>query len=179
MNLATKLTMLRIVMIPLFMIFVLADIPYGKLIAAAIFVLASVTDAADGYIARKRQEVTNLGKLLDPLADKLLVAAALISLVEIGLIPSWIAVVIIGREFLVTGLRGVAAAEGVVIAASNPAKLKTIFQIVALTMLLLDEYFLALTGFSPGVWVLYLALIFTIYTGFDYVLKTFAQIKMT
>ncbi|MCL1804453.1 MAG: CDP-diacylglycerol--glycerol-3-phosphate 3-phosphatidyltransferase [Clostridiales bacterium] len=179
MNLANKLTILRIAMIPVFMIFALADMPYGRLVAAAVFVLASVTDAMDGYIARKRKEITNLGKLMDPLADKLLVAAALVALVQAGLISSWFAVIIIGREFLVTGLRGIAAAEGIVIAASNLAKLKTIIQIVALSMLLLDEYFLALAGFSPGIWALYLAVIFTVYTGYDYVVKTFAQIKMS
>jgi len=179
MNLANKLTLARILLIPLFMVFMLADIPHGKLIAAVIFALASVTDAADGYIARKRKEITNLGKLMDPLADKLLVTAALVGLVQIGLISTWIAIIIIGREFLVTGLRGVAAAEGIVIAASNPAKLKTIFQIIALTTLLLDEYIRMLAGFSPGIWILYLAVIFTVYTGYDYVVKTFTKIKMT
>ena len=178
MNLANKLTLLRIALIPLFMVFVLAKIPFGNLIASVVFILAAITDGLDGYVARKRKEITNLGKLLDPLADKLLVTAALVALVQIGRISSWIAIVIIGREFLVTGLRGVAAAEGIVIAASNPAKLKTIIQIVALSMLLLDDYFLAVAGFSPGIWVLYIALAFTVYTGFDYVIKTFAKIKM-
>jgi CDP-diacylglycerol--glycerol-3-phosphate 3-phosphatidyltransferase len=179
MNLANKLTFLRILLIPVFMWFVLMDMPYGKTLAAAIFLLAAVTDSLDGYVARKRNEITNLGKLLDPLADKLLVAAALILLVEIGRIPSWIAIIIIGREFLVTGLRGVAAAEGIVIPASNPAKIKTVVQIAALALLLLDDYFLALAGFSPGVWMLYLALIFTVYTGCEYMVQTFAEIKMT
>jgi CDP-diacylglycerol--glycerol-3-phosphate 3-phosphatidyltransferase len=161
------------------MIFVLAGIPHGHFIAAVIFVLAAATDGLDGYVARKRKEITNMGKLLDPLADKLLVAAALISLVETGQIPTWIAVVIIGREFLVTGLRGVAAAEGLVIAASNLAKMKTIIQIAALAVLLVDEYLKAMIGFSPGNWLLYIALFFTVYSGCDYMVKTFAKIKMT
>jgi CDP-diacylglycerol--glycerol-3-phosphate 3-phosphatidyltransferase len=157
----------------------LMDIPYGKAIAAVVFLLAAATDGLDGYVARKRNEITNLGKLLDPLADKLLVAAALILLVGTGRISSWIAVIIIGREFLVTGLRGIAAAEGVVIPASNSAKIKTVVQIVALALLLLDEFFVALAGFSPGIWVLYLALAFTVYTGYEYMIQTFAEIKMT
>ena len=179
MTLANKLTLIRIVLIPVFIVFVLADIPYGRLIAAAIFLLAAATDSLDGYIARKRHEVTNMGKLLDPLADKLLVTAALVTLVETGQVASWIAVLIIGREFLVTGLRGIAAAEGLVIAASIVAKWKTVAQIVALSLLLLEEYFLAFTGFAPGIWVLYLALLFTLYSGYDYLVKTFTEIKMS
>jgi len=179
MNLANKLTMLRILLIPLVMFFVLWDFPYGKLISAIIFLCAAFTDGLDGYIARKRKEITNMGKLLDPLADKLLVAAALVSLVEIGQIPAWTAIVIIGREFLVTGLRGIAAAEGLVIAASNLAKIKTVFQIAALSALLLDEYVASVLGFSPGQWLLYLAVLLTVYTGYDYLVKTFTGIKMT
>ena len=182
MNLANKLTMLRILLIPLFIVFMLMDFPYGQYLAAFVFISAAVTDGLDGYIARKRKEITNLGKLLDPLADKLLVSAALICFVETGKISSWIAIVIIGREFLVTGLRGVAAAEGIVIAASAVAKVKTIVQIVALAMLMLDDLILQITGisrFSPGIWTLYLAVVFTVYSGYDYVVKTFAKIKMT
>ena len=178
MNLANKLTILRIALIPLFIWVVLSGMAYGRLVAALVFALASVTDAIDGYIARKRNETTNLGKLLDPLADKLLVSAALIALVQIGLVSTWAAVLIVGREFLVTGLRGIAATDGIVIAASNPAKLKTVFQVAAMIMLLLDDYFLAFVGCSPGIWLLYLASILTVYTGYDYVAKTFAQIKM-
>jgi len=179
MNLANKLTLIRIMMIPVFIVFVLTDLPYGNLYAAIVFLLASATDAIDGYIARKRKEVTNLGMLLDPLADKLLVTAALVTLVSTGQISSWIAIVIIGREFLVTGLRGIAAAENIVIAASNSAKLKTIVQISAVSLLLIDEYIVAYLGFSPGQWMLYLAVAFTLYTGYDYVVKTFSRIKMT
>jgi CDP-diacylglycerol--glycerol-3-phosphate 3-phosphatidyltransferase len=157
----------------------LAGIPYGKALAAAMFLVAAATDGLDGYVARKRNEVTNLGKLLDPLADKLLVASALVLFVEMGSIPAWIAAVIIGREFLVTGLRGIAAAEGMVIPASDSAKLKTVAQIAALALLLLDEYCVAWIGFSLGLWMLYLALVFTVYTGGEYMVQTFAKIKMT
>jgi CDP-diacylglycerol--glycerol-3-phosphate 3-phosphatidyltransferase len=179
MNLANKLTMLRIILIPLFMVFALLDLPLGNLWAALLFLVAAGTDGLDGYVARKRKEITNLGKLLDPLADKMLVTAALITLVEMRRIPSWIAMVIISREFLVTGLRGVAAAEGIVIAASKLGKVKTVSQITALAALLLDDYFRLFRGFSPGLWLLYLALIFTVYSGYDYVVKTFQKIKMT
>jgi len=178
MNLANKLTVLRIALIPLFLAFVLSGLPYSDFVAEAIFLTAAVTDALDGYVARKRKEITNLGKLLDPLADKLLVAAAIICLVEIGRISTWVAVVIIGREFLVTGLRGVAATEGIVIAASKAAKFKTVIQIAALAMLIVDDFLIGLLGFSPGVWILYLAVALTVYSGIDYVVKTFARIKM-
>ncbi|MEL7623255.1 MAG: CDP-diacylglycerol--glycerol-3-phosphate 3-phosphatidyltransferase [Clostridiales bacterium] len=178
MNLANKLTLLRIILIPLFMVFALADFSHSDFWAALLFILAASTDGLDGYIARKRKEITNLGKLLDPLADKMLVTAALITLVEIGRIPSWISIVIIGREFLVTGLRGVSAAEGIVIAASKLGKLKTVIQIVALSALLLENYLTPFIGFSLGTWLLYLALIFTVYSGYDYVVKTFQKIKM-
>ena len=196
MNLANKLTMLRIVLIPLFMILALADYPFGRFWAAVVFVLAAATDGLDGYVARKRKEITNLGKLLDPLADKLLVAAALITMTQVGRIPSWITFAIIGREFLVTGLRGIASAEGLIIPASKLGKIKTVIQIVALTTVLLDDYvplivehvpifwifraefFFQEGRFLPGVWLLYAAVAFTLYSGLDYLIKTFAKIKM-
>jgi len=179
MNLANKLTMTRIALIPLFMICVLIDIPNGNIIATALFVLAAVTDFLDGYIARKRKQITNLGKLLDPLADKLLVSAGLVVLLETGDINSWIAILIIGREFLVTGLRGVAAAEGIVIAASKEAKVKTVIQIIAISLLLIEPLPTEILGFSPGIWALYVAVAFTVYTGYDYLVKTFAKINMS
>jgi len=137
MNLANKVTISRILLVPIFLLALIINIKYaeieiGKYIAALIFIIAASTDGIDGYIARKRQQVTTLGKFLDPLADKLLVTAALIWLVENADIPSWMAIIIIGREFIVTGVRLVAAGEGVVIAASIWGKLKTIIQIIAL-----------------------------------------------
>ena len=119
MNLANKLTMLRIFLVPIFLIFMaVKDIPYGKELATLIFILASLTDKLDGYIARSRNQITNFGKFMDPLADKLLVTAALVSLVELHIVPSWVAMIIIAREFAVSGLRTIAASEGKVIAAS-------------------------------------------------------------
>jgi CDP-diacylglycerol--glycerol-3-phosphate 3-phosphatidyltransferase len=137
--------------------------PLGDLLALLVFVVASVTDAADGYIARKRGMVTNLGKFIDPLADKILVTAVLVALVELQRLPAWIVVVVVSREFIVTGLRMVAAAEGVVIAASKGGKAKTVSQIVAISMMILD-----LPG---GIWVMWVAMILTVWSGMDYLIK--------
>lgn len=139
MNLANKLTILRIILVPFFLIFItIKDLPYGKFIAIVIFIAASITDKLDGYIARSRNQITRFGKFMDPLADKLLVTAALVSLVEYHIIPTWAAMIIIAREFAVTGLRSVAAAEGIVIAASPWGKAKTVTQIVAIILALLN-----------------------------------------
>lgn len=125
MNLANKLTLIRIFLVPVFLVFIaVKDIPYGSFIATFIFILASLTDKLDGYIARSRNQITNFGKFMDPLADKLLVTAALISLVDLQVVPGWAAVVIIAREFAVSGLRSIAAAQGRVIAASWWGKIK-------------------------------------------------------
>ena len=130
MNLANKLTIIRIFLVPIFLIFIaVKDIPYGKTIATAIFIIAALTDKLDGYIARSRNQITRFGKFMDPLADKLLVTAALISLVELQVISTWVAMVIIAREFAVTGLRAVAAAEGIVIAASPLGKAKPLHKL--------------------------------------------------
>lgn len=138
MNLANKLTLLRIFLVPIFLIFFMVHIPYGTIIATIIFILASVTDKLDGHIARSRNQVTKFGKLMDPLADKLLVTSALISLVELKVIPGVIAIIIIARELAVTSLRSIAASEGIVLAASKWGKLKTFIQIVAIILCLLE-----------------------------------------
>jgi CDP-diacylglycerol--glycerol-3-phosphate 3-phosphatidyltransferase len=122
MNLPNRITLARIVLVPIFLLILSVKIKYGHFLAAAVFILAASTDGLDGYLARKRNQVTKLGKFMDPLADKLLVSAALISLVELGKISAWVAFIIIGREFAVTGLRSIAAAEGVVISASRLGK---------------------------------------------------------
>lgn len=139
----------------------------SELIATLIFVLAAVTDGLDGYIARKKKIVTSLGKFLDPLADKLLITAALISLVEMHRLEAWIAIVIISREFAVTGLRLIAAAEGQVIVASALGKLKTIIQIVAVVSLMLNNFPFFIFS-STMVW---LAIFITIFSGLDYFYK--------
>lgn len=138
MNLANKLTLLRIFLVPIFLIFFVAHIPYGTIIATVVFILASITDKLDGYIARSRNQVTKFGKLMDPLADKLLVTAALVSLVELQIIPGVVAIIIIARELAVTSLRSIAASEGIVLAASKWGKMKTAIQIVAIILCLLE-----------------------------------------
>ena len=181
MNLANKITLSRVLMVPVFLFFLLTDLfPYKEFIAAAIFILAASTDGLDGYFARKRKQVTNFGKFMDPLADKLLVTAALISLVGMGRLDAIIAIIIIGREFIVTGLRLLAVNEGVVIAASIWGKIKTISQIIAIVALLLDKlltYTMGLLVIVQGVSInlndvlMWIALAFTVYSGFDYINK--------
>lgn len=169
MNLANKLTILRILLVPVFMIFLLNKFPYGVTIAAGIFIIAAITDSLDGYIARKKNMVTNFGKFMDPLADKLLVSAALISLVQMGRVPAWIVVVIIAREFTISILRAVAAAEGVVIAASWWGKAKTITQIIAIIAMLLNNFPFNYINFPFDILMMYVAVIFTIVSGVDYI----------
>lgn len=172
MNLANKITVARIFLVPVFMLVLLTRIPmYGDYLAALVFVIAASTDGLDGYIARSRKQVTNLGKFMDPLADKLLISAALISMVELGSIRAWVAMVIIGRELAVTGLRSIAASEGVIIAASKLGKYKTVSQIVAIVVLLLHDFPFSLWHISLGQFLLYIAVGFTIASGVDYFLK--------
>lgn len=171
MNIANKLTILRIILIPIFMIFLIFDIEYGQFFAAIIFVVASITDYLDGYFARNMNLVTKFGKFMDPLADKLLVSAAFITLTEMGRISSWIAVLIVAREFVITGLRVLAASEGITIAASWWGKLKTISQMIAITLLLIDNFPFSLINFPLDQITLALAVIFTLISGFDYIYK--------
>ncbi len=168
MNLANRLTMIRIFLIPVFMLLLLTQIPYGEYMAAAVFILAALTDSLDGYVARKRKQITKLGKLMDPLADKLLIAAALISLVQMGRLSAWIATIIIAREFMVTGLRSIAAAEGNVIAASIWGKLKTISQIIAIAAIILNNFPFEKIGVPFADIMLWVAVGLTIYSAVDY-----------
>lgn len=180
MNIANTITSIRILMIPIFMYFLLTDqIPYSKFIAALIFIIAAFTDSLDGYIARSRKIVTNFGKFLDPLADKLLITAALVCLVELDKVPSWIAMIIIGREFVVTGFRMVAAAEGIVISANIWGKLKTITQIIAIVFLLIDNYPFKFINLPLDRIFLWIAVILTIYSGFDYIRSNWHVIDFT
>src|SRR5690625_3448440 len=136
-----------------------------------LFILASATDWVDGYYARKYNLVTNLGKFLDPLADKLLVSAALILLVQLGLAPAWIVIIIISREFAVTGMRLVAAGEGIVLAASNMGKLKTTFQILSIALLMLHNFPFSYIGIPMDIITLYIAMILTAWSGIEYFIK--------
>ncbi len=168
MNLPNKLTMLRVIMIPFFVVFLLADItPYDKWIALAIFIVASLTDMADGKIARKYDLITNFGKFMDPLADKLLVCSAMIALIELGRIPGWIVIIIIARVFIISGFRLVASDNGVVIAASYWGKFKTVSQMVMVILMIADIPQLQILTTV----IMYIALILTIVSLVDYLVK--------
>jgi len=176
-NLPIALTLVRIVLVPLIMVFLISSSRVNVLIAAVIFIAASLTDWLDGRMARRLNQVTRLGTLLDPVADKLLVAAALVSLVHVDMIPAWMAVVIIGRELAVTGLRGVAISMGVVVPASAFGKSKTASQYVAITLLILEKGVPA--DFMPfhlvsGV-TLWVAMTLTIVSGADYFYRFFLK----
>lgn len=139
MNTPNKLTLLRVVLIPFFVIFMLTDIGgWGKWVSLAVFILASMTDWLDGYLARKYHLITNFGKFMDPLADKLLVCSALICLIELGRIPSWVVIIIIGREFVISGFRLIASDNGIVIAANYWGKFKTVCQMLMTILLIMD-----------------------------------------
>ncbi|WP_346928378.1 CDP-diacylglycerol--glycerol-3-phosphate 3-phosphatidyltransferase [Clostridium sp.] len=171
MNLANKLTVLRMILVPIFLICTMFDTTTANIIALSIFIVASVTDKLDGYIARSRNQITNFGKFMDPLADKLLVTCALILLVEKGIVAAWVVVVIIAREFIVSGLRTLAASQGVVIAASNWGKLKTVIQMIAIIMGLLSlVYNPEWLNITTQV-TIYLAAVITIISGVDYFVK--------
>ncbi|MCT4543270.1 MAG: CDP-diacylglycerol--glycerol-3-phosphate 3-phosphatidyltransferase [Vallitalea sp.] len=161
MNLANKLTILRILLVPVFVVAILSGIKNSLLISALIFAIASITDFLDGYIARKYDLVTNFGKFMDPLADKLLVAAAFITMVDLNLVSSWAVIIIISREFAVSILRAIAASSGIVIAASKWGKAKTVSQIIAIMMILLN---IPYSNIVMGI-----AVVLTIYSGYDYI----------
>lgn len=173
MNLANKLTILRIFLVPIFLVFIAVKIKYGMYIATFVFILAALTDKLDGYIARSRNQVTNFGKFMDPLADKLLVTSALVALVEFQVIHTWVAMIIIAREFAVSGLRTLAASEGIVIAASWWGKIKTVTQIIAIICALIDLSFKhSVYLFKVLTYVtIALAVVTTIVSGIDYFVK--------
>jgi CDP-diacylglycerol--glycerol-3-phosphate 3-phosphatidyltransferase len=162
-NVPNVLTLLRILAVPVIVVALLGETPNGDALAACVFALAALTDGLDGYIARRRQDVTTFGKLVDPLADKLLIIAALVSLVSLGRLAAWVAMVIIARELAVTGLRAVAIEQGVVISASWLGKLKTMLQVASVFALII---------WNPSpTWVdvlVYLAVVATVISGADY-----------
>lgn len=202
MNLPNKITISRIFLVPLFMIFVI-PIPdatvnfqllsfmkdemltvnsfinnYGSYVAAVLFILAASTDGVDGYIARKHKLVTAFGKFLDPIADKLLITAALIALVQQQVVTGWAAMIIISRELLVTGLRLVAAGEGQVIAANKSGKVKMVLQTVAVSVCLLKNWpFSIFTDVPVDSYLMFVAVIITIYSGIDFFAKNLKILK--
>ena len=171
MNLPNKLTIFRICLVPFFVFFLFSNLKYGQYIAVSIFILASLTDTLDGHIARSRNLITTFGKFMDPLADKILVSAAFISLVELGKVPSWIVIIIISRELAITGFRTVAVSEGVTIAADTATvlKMKTVTQLIAIIALLLNNYPFSLINFPFDKIMLYISVVFTIISGVNYI----------
>lgn len=206
MNLPNKITLSRIFLVPIFMVFIM-PIPnwvfglpvlqnfhetlqaynhfidsYGYMIATGIFIFASATDGVDGYIARKRKLVTRLGKFLDPIADKLLITAALLALVSNQSLSGWSAMIIIGREFIVTTLRLIAAGDGIVISASKLGKIKTVSQMIAVGMMLLKDWPFTelLSNYFPISQVMmFIAVMLTIISGVDYLIKNYHVISKT
>lgn len=169
MNLPNKLTMFRVVLVPVFIAFMMAPIPYNRIWALIVFIVASLTDTADGYIARKYNLVTDFGKFMDPLADKLLVCSAMICLIDTGQLPSWIVIIIIGREFIISGFRLIAVDNGVVIAASMWGKAKTVSQMIMIILLLCNFPLFAFRVLEQI--AIYLALVLTVISLVDYLYK--------
>ena len=167
MNLPNKLTFMRILLVPVFVILMYCDFANARLFATAVFAIASFTDFLDGYLARRDNLVTNFGKFADPLADKILVCSALICLTGIQDIPAWGVIIIIAREFAVTGLRVIAASENITIAASKLGKIKTVTQLFSMLFLLTDITSL----YKPGLYLFYIAVAFTVISGVDYFYK--------
>jgi CDP-diacylglycerol---glycerol-3-phosphate 3-phosphatidyltransferase len=168
MNLPITLTLLRIFFVPLLVVLLLTKGENLDLWAVGVFLLAAITDFLDGYFARRRRQVTTLGILLDPIADKLLTSAAFISLVELGLAQAWMVVIIIGRELAVSGLRAVASAEGYVLKASELGKTKMVLEVAAVTVIVLEDHFVFLQGFHAGVILLWLVVIFALASAAQY-----------
>jgi CDP-diacylglycerol--glycerol-3-phosphate 3-phosphatidyltransferase len=180
-NLPNILTMLRIAAIPLLASLLMSPRRSAGFWAAAVFALASITDWLDGYLARRMEIVTVFGKFLDPIADKLIVMAALIMILPYGRVPAWMVLVILGREIIITGLRGIASSEGIVIQASDLGKFKTIFQIVAILGLLLHYDYnwffgvqhplLQVNMHNVGMFYLWIATLLTVWSGVDYLMR--------
>ena len=177
MNLPNKLTIARVIAVPFFVAAYMADM---YLIAFVLFILASLTDMLDGKIARKYNLVTNFGKIMDPLADKVLVYSAFCMMVQDGLVPGWMLILILAREFTIAGMRTVAASEGLVIAAGMSGKIKTVLQMIAVPMILLGEagtteifHYIAVGG-QIFLWA---SLIMTVYSGVEYVTKNIGVFK--
>lgn len=169
MNLPNKLTTLRILLVPVFIIFYLLGMNAASVI---VFIGASVTDYLDGYLARKNNMITDYGKIMDPLADKLLVTSALVCMVQIWVVPAWMVIVILAREFLITGLRAVAAGQGIVIAAAWSGKVKTVTQMIAIIFLIINNWPFSLINFPFARIMLWVALIATVYSGVEYIYKS-------
>ena len=167
-NLPNSLTLFRVACIPVLVILLFFPNKLTSFLAALVFALASISDLLDGFLARRRQLVTTFGKFLDPLADKLIVSAALIMLIPLDRAPAWMVVVIVGRELAITGLRSMAVSEGKVISADELGKKKMVFQIVAILGLLLHYEYFGINFHAVGMFFLWLAVVLTLWSGFNY-----------
>lgn len=179
MNTANRITLVRIAMIPLFLFFFLTDfVPYSSYIAVALFIIAAATDSVDGHVARKYNQITDFGKFIDPLADKILVVSALVGMVQFGQISALAVIIIIAREFMVTGLRIVAISSGQVIAAAASGKLKTVIQIVVIAIVMVAQDFLGTVPYLSVVLecLIWLMVLITVYSGVEYMVKNRALI---
>ncbi len=174
-NIPNLLSIFRLLAIPFVVFFLFFPGPLASFMAALIFSLASLTDLLDGYIARQQKTETPIGKLLDPMADKLLITSAMIMLISLERIPAWIVVLIVGREIAVTGLRGIASVQGIVIAASKWGKAKTVLQSIALIGLILHYEYLGIDFHLLGMILLVIALLITLWSGLDYFLKFYRE----
>ena len=172
-NLPNQLTISRILIVPVLVAVLSVGTEWACLLAGILFAVAGFTDLVDGYLARRENQVTSLGKFLDPLADKVLVCSVLVMLVQLGWVPAWIAIIIICRDLMVTGLRAVAADKGTVIAADKYGKVKTVLQLVALEPLILHYSWLGIPLHSLGIFLLYMALVLTVFSGCKYFLNFF------
>jgi len=176
-NLPNAISLLRILTAPILILLLISPNKKTSLIAAIVFAVAALTDWLDGYLARRMGVETTFGKFLDPLADKLLIATALVMLIPMGRVPVWMAALIIGREIAVTGLRAVVSREGVIISASRLGKYKTVFQIVSVIALLVHYKFLGIDFHIVGTAFLWIALVFTLWSGVDYFVRFLKKVK--
>lgn len=171
MNIANRVTLLRIALIPIYLVLMLIEFPYHMEVALGVFIIAAITDNIDGYLARKYNMITDFGKFIDPLADKLLITGAFLILIQLGRIEAWIVFVILAREFAVTGLRSLAAAQKIIIAASKFGKIKTVSQIIAIGILIENNYPFEYINLPMDTIAVYFTLIMTVLSGLDYFYK--------
>lgn len=174
MTISNKLTIIRIIMVPILVVLMLVDFKFSDIYAAAIFVLASFTDFLDGYLARKRNEITNFGKFADPIADKVLVISAYLCLVEAQIVPSWAVIIVLAREFIVSALRMAAASQNCVIAADKFGKLKTVVQMISTTLLILGAHSFMIENNTLAfisIVLFYVSVMLAAFSGISYVVK--------
>ncbi len=178
MNTANKLTIFRILLVPLFVYLLYGQTSAMRYGALAVFIVAALTDFVDGYVARRFNQITNLGKLLDPVADKILVVSALIAFVDLAEIPGWVVIVIISRDFFIDVLRMNAAAQGIVLAAGKWGKIKTVVQMVAITLILANNFPAAAFNFPLDRVMLYLAVFLTVLSGAEYTVANWRKLNL-